>query len=807
VTIGDQTYESDQSSNAAGLQILAVDASSLAATQETFPTDSGSTFDGIKSFLAAVQPGEIVIISSTQSSGTYNKELSALLAGDATNPGFGGNSEIGNLPAAFAYTFIGMKGNKYDNGYTLARDPNYTGYFVPDSKGYYRYFQPDFVKFQIKDPENAATITVGDNVYTAPPLLNGAQGGFHVLILDRFTLTPFLDGNGQPFNRTYATGSVAFARSEAERMATDLQNVANIQFEGVLFFISSIGQPAYYQPDSAIIRVMNSNATTNHGNITITCLSDSGSTTVSSGQFVIGHYADMNVSVSCPADYANYDSFSWTHTGSGDHATLAAQTPNNTIRPTSLPSVIEWLGGNPSVIANLGASDTYALAGGRTPDYDKAPAFPSVESSSLLMPEAPAGAIRGVLHRNNRGIYEPLTSDFDLSAPIDYELYTRAWQDPIPWPVPTNADEQKAYQCISQVVSCSHLQDCQNEDVRASYVNQLEVISELATYVSELPYEPTRQGCTEADFSADAFLTVRDQLHAEFQGVDRVRQLRNQVQEMLVESASTAQGYLHDIAQQIKDDVKPADTSPVVINILKALGGVAQIASAAIPSAQVAATAVTGVIGAALNASASLASTAPNTIDGRVDTTVGELSDEADKNFVATSDAVGVMIQNLLIDWGKIEFVSSRIGSNAQGWVWNFDDATRDTLALAVRRHYYQRLMPIPYAIFQRPGAAFSDRKLIACGNGPSTDPHWNPFGDAPDDAYAASLDFNSGSQPPGGWNVFVLAENKTLSRYDRAHYASFADTLFNPYQLDGLAITKLELFTWWPLPRQFPCP
>jgi hypothetical protein len=96
---------------------------------------------------------------------------------------------------------------------------------------------------------------------------------------------------------------------------------------------------------------------------------------------------------------------------------------------------------------------------------------------------------------------------------------------------------------------------------------------------------------------------------------------------------------------------------------------------------------------------------------------------------------------------------------------------------------------------------------LIACGNGTSTDPYWNPFGDAPDAAYAASLDFNSGSQPPGGWNVFVLAENKTLSRYDRAHYASFADTLFNPYQLGGLAITKLELFTWWPLPHQSPCP
>jgi hypothetical protein len=325
IKIGDKEYNSDPAANSAGLQILALSAATLAATaQGTFATGPGSSFDPIKNFLNARQSGEIVILSSTQTSGTHNAELGALLAGDGKTPAFGANSEIGALPDSVPYTFVGVKGYKYDQAFQYGNpDPNYTGYFLQDATGSYKYFQRDFVKFQIKDPARPNTITVGKNVYTAPPLQpSDAIGGFHLVILDRFTLTPLLDENGQPFNRSYATGSTAGA-NEAERMAADLNKVANVVTEAALFLISSLGRPAFYQPDSALFEVSNSNATTNHGNITLDCVGRTHAA-ASSGWFRIGHFADFFASVSCPGNFPSFNTWSWTHTGSGDHAQLLA---------------------------------------------------------------------------------------------------------------------------------------------------------------------------------------------------------------------------------------------------------------------------------------------------------------------------------------------------------------------------------------------------------------------------------------------------------------------------------------------------
>ncbi len=92
------------------------------------------------------------------------------------------------------------------------------------------------------------------------------------------------------------------------------------------------------------------------------------------------------------------------------------------------------------------------------------------------------------------------------------------------------------------------------------------------------------------------------------------------------------------------------------------------------------------------------------------------------------------------------------------------------------------------------------------CGNGTSEDPAWNPFGDRADDSYAAFLDYKANNQPLSGWNVFVAAENTTLGELYPAHYPSFLGELFNPYDLNGLAIPTLEFFTEWPLPRRSPC-
>jgi hypothetical protein len=142
------------------------------------------------------------------------------------------------------------------------------------------------------------------------------------------------------------------------------------------------------------------------------------------------------------------------------------------MRHGSLPAAIGLLGVNPNVIANLGPNDAYALVGAISPGYKNAPPFPSVESSSLITPDVPGGAIRGLLGRSHRGgYYEATSSDFDLAVPSTDDLQIIAWQDPVAWPASDSAGEQAAYKYISRLVGCgtADTKSCSNDDIRGHY--------------------------------------------------------------------------------------------------------------------------------------------------------------------------------------------------------------------------------------------------------------------------------------------------------------------------------------------------
>ena len=77
IRIGDKVYTSgsDPSVNQAGLQMLALNSTSLELIEQaTLATGSGATFGPIQAFLDRRQPGEILIISATATSGGLNKQ-------------------------------------------------------------------------------------------------------------------------------------------------------------------------------------------------------------------------------------------------------------------------------------------------------------------------------------------------------------------------------------------------------------------------------------------------------------------------------------------------------------------------------------------------------------------------------------------------------------------------------------------------------------------------------------------------------------------------------------------------------------
>ena len=126
--------------------------------------------------------------------------------------GFGGNSEVAALSPGAAFSFVGVKGYKADQAFqTSTRASDYTGYFFQDVKTNYNYFQRDFVKFLIKDPNQPDTITLGDQKIQAPSLY-GAQGGFQLTGFDRVRLRQLIrPETSDALNEIYLTGDITNA--------------------------------------------------------------------------------------------------------------------------------------------------------------------------------------------------------------------------------------------------------------------------------------------------------------------------------------------------------------------------------------------------------------------------------------------------------------------------------------------------------------------------------------------------------------------------------------------------------------------
>ncbi len=461
IKIGVNVYRSgsDSTVNSVGLQMLALNSGNLELIEQgSFYAGSTSSFAPIKDFLDRRVKGEIVIISSTHSSGIHNKALDGILTGDKKTPGFGGNGEIGGVPIGNNFTFIGVKGYAFDQAFQSGyRNDHYVGHFLQDSRGSYKYFQRDFVKFQIKNPAQPNTITIGSDVHTAAQLPVHA-GGFQLVVYERVQLTPLKELDGKPINRTYATGDPAKSLSEINRMAQDLTLIMNTYGESALFFVSSIGKPLPPGSDMVVFEVWNDFATTNHATFYMSCRDTLGNLIeTSSPEFVIGHQAKFLKSVSCPANYPDFSgTWRWTHTGSGDHArwTSTFKGFDNQTVQTNLPIVMSRIGANPYLLTSLRTTDTYALVGAVRASYASAPPASVIETSSFLTPQTPEGGIRGLLGRNHRVYFEPSLVDIDIAAPISHDLVTIAWTDPVAWPATDTLEKQAAYRYISQYVAC-----------------------------------------------------------------------------------------------------------------------------------------------------------------------------------------------------------------------------------------------------------------------------------------------------------------------------------------------------------------
>ncbi len=188
-------------------------------------------------------PDAMIMVNTAGSYGFPVWAVGFKLVGDASNPGYGGTTELGAVgynPLAFVGVVGLAPGTAPVSRWTSTRPV--TGYMTSDSQGNYTFIQTDFVRYDIG---LNGDITVGKTTYTVANSYRvncNGQNAFRMVIVDRE------DPTISYANNTYCT---ATSDSEIERFKADINTLMSngapsgqtITDETRLVFIGSVGKP------------------------------------------------------------------------------------------------------------------------------------------------------------------------------------------------------------------------------------------------------------------------------------------------------------------------------------------------------------------------------------------------------------------------------------------------------------------------------------------------------------------------------------------------------------------------------------
>jgi hypothetical protein len=488
--------------------------------------------------------------------------------------------------------------------------------------------------------------------------------------------------------------------------------------------------------------------------------------------------------------------------GNADNERQLVRLPCAAGPQTCLPSAMATLGANPYVVSALGPNDTYSLVGARIPPYQKAPTFPSVESSSVIT-AGNKGAVRGVLTRDHRQRFAPFASDYDPSGQISYELYSLAWEEPVEWPMVDSQQRQAAYSWISSKVCC--------DDVRKNAYDNLDnAVSNWQFSLSTLNYpDGKNQPCPSSGarslnnsaatdaigFSFSDFCDVKGQLSNEFKYVANVRDFRINMLLMFTEQNSNISSTLTSVWTDVSDSfvVPPPDRATQIT--VDVLGSVLTLLSI-IPNPAAAAGAA--VASAALNLSTQLARTPQSDTQGKLFTTYGELNADAVKYSEQVQAGLEQLIKNIITDWAKLEAVGQHFAHNDPGWKY---DPTQSQLLPAfdtrMTIEYYSKLMPLAFVINDFQNDEITDVNQKHCGTpdvkheyGRSTPDSWVSY---PTQYLNQDKDFN---------DLFAITEPKPTSD----GYYIYPPTGLTDILFKTLGVPKIQFYVQWPLNHQKAC-
>jgi len=197
-----------------------------------------ATASGISDLTAALQsatPSQLVVLCSMGPTVVpMSLEQASFVGGAIQQVGGSGDLffDVASLSTAGAYLLIGNNGLPTASALELSSlvVPETTGSvnasFVQDIPGNYFPMFRRFVTVRTSDGANRDTVMIGDTAFPVPPLIAGAQGGFHLVVVRRDALDQVsTNASVLLHNGSYATAS-SQADAETDRLVNDLNKLS-----------------------------------------------------------------------------------------------------------------------------------------------------------------------------------------------------------------------------------------------------------------------------------------------------------------------------------------------------------------------------------------------------------------------------------------------------------------------------------------------------------------------------------------------------------------------------------------------------
>lgn len=356
-----------------------------------------------------------------------------------------------------------------------------------------------------------------------------------------------------------------------------------------------------------------------------------------------------------------------------------------------------------------------------------------VNSSSAFSQQGQTGFVRGVMARDNNGLYYPaVVSQEDgkgnaqgaTTVSIDYDFYSISSQTPGDWPLTDTSGHIAAYHWASQqflqyekiTETGSHV-----ADLRYFYGSNYtaQIISHATDFncsvnpnVPNCVYSGENNGFTASDL-ADA----NAQLYTEIGALnDTYNYLDAPGIGGVIKGNSgvpSVSGQVIDASYQVLDGqvgaIQSTSVSASSFDWMNLFAGITSVAAAALGPADLPiAAAMTGVVSGALWSGSALDpwwqggnTNTPPSYENVFDTTLGNLSNNSGQYAISLTASYGAALDNIYSDWGKLSATGVKTADSNSGWQFNNELSSLllgENLAAGVRRSMYLQLLPQFYS-------------------------------------------------------------------------------------------------------------